>query len=456
MRNNSEAKKSAIVEELKQLADAEAYYDEWHLFAYNYSAGDPLAKQIGQEAFNLFMDKNALDFTVFPSAMHLERRLVSLAQSWMRGTEETNGIFTSGGTESLLLAVLAAREQYRALGKNRTPVIVAPETIHPSLVKAAFYFGMRVHKTPIGADGRALVKPLIDALGEDTALVALSAPSWAYGNIDPVAEIAPEAARLHIPVHVDACFGGMYLPFARLNGLSIADFDFSVTGVSSISLDFHKFGYTPKGASMVLFRDFCYATRSTYVNAQTPGYVLVNRGVLSSKSVGHLAAAYAVVSYIGTEGYRQYAHEIGKAAEAFRNGLSKLGFIPATSSEDIVCTFYHPKIDLVHLALNLKKKGWVFHLLKANPDAGIPACIHLTINPVHLHIVDQFLKDIESAMSEDSGFNGDFLRENPSDLVRKLSDGSIDPILLPVLLDVVPPSEAEVQIRSVVNSWFKP
>lgn len=444
------------MDELKRLADAEMFKDETRFFAYNYSTGDPFVKKIGQEAYDLFVDKNALDFTVFPSAIYFEKKLAALATSWMRGSESTVGVFTSGGTESLLLAVLAAREHYRAQGKTGTPEIIAPETIHPSLIKAAFYFGMRVRKTPIGSDGRALIEPLIESLSDETALIALSAPNWAYGTIDPIAEIAPEAARCQVPVHVDACLGGMFLPFARMNGLPIADFDFSIAGVSSISMDFHKYGYTPKGASMVLFKDFDYASRTTYVNTQTPGYVLVNRGVQSSKSVGHLAAAYAVICYIGTEGYREYAQKIGKTAEAIRQGFSSMGFRSATPSEDIVLTFYHPEIEIVHLALNLKKRGWILHLLKANSGPGIPACIHLTINPIHQKSANQFLHDIERSLKEDSGFNTELLRADPADLVKKLAESSIDPLLLPVLLEAVPDIDADTHIRRVVNLWFKP
>lgn len=444
-----------ILQALQSINAEDTPTDTGRLFAYAYDAGDIQIKNLALDAYRMFADKNALDFTVFRSAIFFETEISRKLKKWLNAPESAIGVFTAGGTESAIIAALSAREYFRKQSKTNTPEILAPDTIHPSMSKAAFYLGMQVRKIPVDSDGRVHAEQLLEAITENTALIALSAPNWTYGTIDPIVEIASEAERRGIPVHVDACMGGMVLPFLSMNGQPIKAFDFQIPGVQSISVDFHKFGYAPKGASMVLFRTAEYAEGSMYVDAHSPGYVLVNRAVLSSRSVGNLAATYSVLELLGDEGYRLYANQITQAYALFRKTFEDIGFRMSTPSVPIVLTAYHPKADVANFALNLKKKGWILHVLKRYGNHVIPPSIHLTINPVHTRVIDDFTRDASRALEEDSGIYIAEIQKDPQAYVQKLVTGDLDAMLIPLVIDYVPAQMAIEVIKQKVSDWFK-
>lgn len=453
---DSQFKKQKIIETLKAVSPKDIDPNAGKLFAYIYNTGESEVKEIGYEAYKMFQEKNCLDFTVFPSAIFFEKELTKMARGWMRGGDSVVGTFTAGGTESILLAVLAARENYFKSGKQGQPEIVAPETIHPAMAKAAFYLGMKLVKTPLRSDGKADVEKLLSTLSPNTALVALSASNWAYGVVDPISEIAPQVKKQGIPVHVDSCLGGMVLPFFRLNGQSLPDFDFSVDGVTSLSMDFHKYGFTLKGASLVLFQNSEYAKNSIYADVSSPGYVFVNRAILSTRSVGHLAAAWASATWIGEEGYKNFADQTAKAHDTIVEGLGKLGFQKTTPSEKHILVIHHNQIDLVNYILNMKKKGWILHLQKAYPQYNIPLNIHLTISPVHIQVANQFIEDSKQAIEEDSGLSIPKIQSNPQEFMQKLTTGETDSSILPLLIDFIPQDQANEMLKQVVTQWFMP
>lgn len=445
-----------INETLNAIAASEPDTNSGKLFAYTFDPGNPAIKQLALEAYKKFSDKNCLDFTVFQSAIFFEREIAGMVKEWLRAPDSCIGVFTAGGTESVLLAALTAREHFKKLGKQGVPEIIAPATIHPSMSKAAFYFGMDIRKIPVDESGRVRVAALLEAISDQTALIALSAPNWAYGTVDPIAEVSSVAEQKQIPLHVDACVGGMVLPFMRLSGIEAPEFDFTLPGVTSVSVDFHKFGYTPKGASMVMFRDSEYAAGSIYVDSHTPGYVLVNRSILSTRSVGHLAAAYTALSYIGTKGYEQLAVQIQDTYESLRGQLGSLGFEMTTPSVPMILTFHHPTYDVVNFALNMKKKGWVLHLLKGYPEYNIPMTVHLTLSPVHSKMIEAFIRDAKDSCVENSGVSHEDILLHSEKFIRKLASGESDSMLIPLVLDMMEPDVVEKLIINAVNQWFKP
>ncbi|MEM4807664.1 MAG: aspartate aminotransferase family protein [Candidatus Nezhaarchaeales archaeon] len=430
------------------------------LFAYVYEAGDENLRKIALKALTQFAEKNLLDFTVFKSAVFFEREVVGFAKSLMHGDADVVGTFTFGGTESIMLAVKAARDNYkRREGAAAVPKILAPLTIHPAFLKAADYLGLKVVRLPI-KDAKADVNAFAEAIDKETALIALSAPNWPFGTIDPVEEVAEIALDMNIPLHVDACLGGFILPFFEMLGETVPKFDFRVEGVTSISLDAHKYGYAPKGASIVLFRNPELKKHSMFVDVSSPGYVFVNQAVLSSRPEGPLAAAFAVIKYLGVEGYKKLAEKVLYARNSIYQGMRKLGFESIGGVESSVMALYNANIDLISFVSNMRKLGWHLSLQRGLREYAIPDNIHLVISPIHANVVNEFLNDAVKALEMkpeiDAGRIYAMVERGEFDqLVRWLQEGVIDSSIIPKILEAIPEEVAVELIKSIVVEWFK-
>ena len=271
--------------------------------AYVYDSGLAEANRIGEEAVAAFAGSNGLDPTAFPSLLTMENAVVGKALDLLDAPAEAVGTVTSGGTESVLLAVQAARDG----AETRKPNMVIPATAHAAFQKAAHYFGVEPRIVPVGADFRADPQAMAQAADADTVLFVGSAPSYAHGVIDPITEIAAIAAERGVRCHVDACIGGWVLPWKARLGHVVRPWTFAVEGVTSISVDLHKYGYSPKGASLLLHRSAELRKSQIFASADWPGYTMLNSTMQSTKSGGPLAAAWAVVRRIGVEGYAALA-----------------------------------------------------------------------------------------------------------------------------------------------------
>lgn len=396
---------------------------------------------------------------MFRSAIFFEREVVNFAKQLMHGDDDVVGTFTFGGTESIMLAVKAAREEYRKKrGLSKTPEILAPATIHPAFLKAADYLDMKVVRLPI-KDTKANVDAFAEAINDRTALIALSAPNWPFGTVDPIEEIAEIATDKKIPLHVDACVGGFILPFFEMLGEEVPKFDFRVDGVTSISLDVHKYGYALKGASVVLFKNAEYKKNSIFVDISSPGYIFVNQAVLSSRPEGLLASAFAVIKYLGIDGYKELAKKVLIARNRIKNGLEKLGFKTVGKVESSILSMYS-NFDLISFVNNMKKLGWQLHFQRGMREFDIPDNIHLTISPIHHAIVDNFLQDAERALQMESEINkkkvlelvqkGDF-----ESIIKFITEGKIDSSTIQVILETIPEKVAVEIIKDLVINWFK-
>ncbi len=360
-------------------------------------------KKVAYEAFKMFMDKNILDFTEFRSAIRMEREVIGIAKSLMNADSEVVGTYTFGGTESIFLAVKAARDFF-ILNKgmpNKSPEIVMPITGHPSYDKAAEYMGLRVRRVPVDPETlEGIPEAINEAINENTAMIVGSAPNWPFGTIDPIREFAEIAEDKKIWLHVDACVGGFILPFFSKLGENIPEFDFRIPGVCSISLDPHKYAYSSIGASIVLFRKKFYKMLSQYSNLRWPGYPIVNPAVLSSRSEGPLAATWAVLHFLGEEGYIELARKILKARRKITDGLKDLGFKLLGRSSSPIIAFTSEEVDPFKLSDAMLNKGWFTLPQIAIESLNIPRSIHLTITPIHDGVEEEFLKDLEVAKEE--------------------------------------------------------
>ncbi|HWH45358.1 MAG TPA: aspartate aminotransferase family protein [Thermoleophilaceae bacterium] len=309
----------ALLGRIRDLRDTDLPTTGGQTWQYSYDTGRAEVSKLAGEAFLAGLGANALDPTAFPSVMSLENEVVAMTAGLLGGGPGTAGTFTSGGTESIFLAVKAARDSRPDVERPR---LVAPISAHAAFHKASKYLGIEL--VAAGLDPVTLAADVASveaALDERTVLVVASAYGFAHGVIDPVSEIAALAAERGVRCHVDACMGGLILPFLRELGEPLPDFDLSVPGVTSMSADLHKFGYAPKGASVVLFRDADLRRGSYYACARWPGYTLANTTVQSSRSGGPLAAAWAVMRSLGREGYLELARQTLESSRRIRGGV---------------------------------------------------------------------------------------------------------------------------------------
>ena len=337
---------------------------------------------------------------------------------------------------------------------------MVPVTIHPSFFKAAQYLGLKVRKTGITADKKADLDALKEAVTEKTALVAVSAPNWPYGTVDPVKQVADFAKDRGVLLHVDACVGGFILPFLERAGEKVPAFDFRVDGVTSMSMDVHKYGYAPKGASVVLFRTPELKKHAMYVDVSSPGYVFVNAAVLSSRSAGPMAAAWAVIEHLGEEGYLALAKKVLSARRKILDGLGKLGFEPVAPVESSILSLYRPGTDFFGFASAMKERGWHFGLQKGLKEFNVPQNIHLTISPKHDQVAEEFIRDAAVAVNGRSPVRledllammekGDF-----AGILKGFDEGKIDSNVVPMLLESLPEDIANEIVKEIVIGWYK-
>ena len=431
------------------------------LFSYVYETGDPGVRLVARRAFEEFLDTNALDPTVFRSALLLEREVVAFSKGLVHAGEDVVGTVTYGGSESIMLAVRAARGLYRRRhGAHRAPRLVAPVTVHPSVKKAADYLGLRVTLTPVDPETKkADVEALKAELGDDVALAVLSAPNYPYGTVDPVREVAEAASDKGIPVHVDACIGGFILPFMERLGHGVEPFDFRVEGVTTLSMDVHKYGYSPKGASVILFRGAEAKKESLYIDLSWPGYPFINTTVLSSRSVAPLAAAWAVIRYLGVEGYTEKAAQALRARDEILRGLRGLGFRPVAPVEATILSLtLEPEDDLFRFYANMARRGWVMGL-QPRVEGLAPFNVHLTVTPVHAGVARDFVEDAGRALGEpmppELARARELLERNPLALAGMIGRTPFDSVVIAWLLSVLPPEAAWEAARELVVEVYR-
>ncbi|MER6575537.1 aspartate aminotransferase family protein [Nonomuraea sp. NPDC001023] len=361
--------------------------------AYVYDTGRPEVHEAAARAYAEMLEVNCLDPTAFPSIVEMEKQVVGAVADLLGGG---HGVFTSGGTESIMLAVKAARDAAGRPGAN----LVLPVTAHPAFHKAAHYLGLRVKAVPVDLETyKVRVEDVAAAIDEDTVLVVVSAPSYPQGVIDPVAQVAAVAAEAGVPCHVDACVGGWLLPWLREAGADVPPFDLSVPGVTSLSCDLHKFGYAPKGASVVLFADPATRRRAYFASAAWPGYTIINATVQSSRSAGPLGGAWATLQALGREGYVELGRATLKAAARLREGIAAIpGLRVLGAPESSLVAFAGDDLDVFVLADAARERGWF--LQPQLSYAGIPANLHVTVTGVTLNGVEAMLRVIAEAAAE--------------------------------------------------------
>jgi sphinganine-1-phosphate aldolase len=383
------------------------------VWCYVYDPGEDPA-EVTREAYLSFLSENGLDPTVFPSLLKLETDVVRAVINLLRGDSNAVGHLTSGGTESIMLAVKTARDQARAEKPHiREPEMVLPKTAHAAFHKAAHYLGVKPVLVDIDPETyKVRAEDLRAAITGNTILLVASAPSYSQGVIDPIEEIGGIAEEKNLLFHVDACVGGLHLSFMRKLGYSVPDFDFTVPGVTSISTDLHKYGYAAKGCSVIMYRDKEIRKYQIFACTDTTGYTLINPTLLSTKSGGPMAGAWAILKFLGEEGYKHIVQTVQEATKTLMDGINSMDDLRVLG-EPAMCmfSFASDTLNVYQLADEMNKRGWYIQGQFSTPLT--PRNLHISVNHGTAHNADALLEDLRECveiLKQSTPIDGDAIR----------------------------------------------
>ncbi len=393
---------AAVIAALQEKRGGDARWQDGRTFGMVYDGG-PSVHHVAEEAARLYLHENALNTKAFPSLAEIQNDVVGWVGAMLHAPDSAAGFMTSGGTESILCAVLAARERAEKERGITEPEIVLAESAHAAFHKAAHIYKMRVIKTKVRADWTANVDAMAAAMTPNTVLVVGSAPQYPQGVVDDIPSIAAMAAEAGANCHVDACMGGFVLPFAERLGRAVPPWDFRVPGVSSISADLHKLGYAPKGASVILYRNRDLRSHQTFIFDGWLGGLYGSPNMQGTRAGAPMAAGWAVMKHLGAEGYLKLTAEALANADRIRaaiaeiDGLKVLGggryHLVAITSD----TEARQPMDVFALGDALLKRGW-FHDRQSPPDT-----LHLTVSAGNSKAMDAYLAALTDAAAEVAG-----------------------------------------------------
>ena len=383
---------AGLKQEMIDRGGNDARWREGKTAVYVFNAGEDVA-QVQKEAYTMYMSENGLGPLAFPSLKQMEDEVVGMGLTLLHGPGNSCGAITSGGTDSITMAVKAARDFARA-NRNLTGTanIVMPFSAHPAFDKACIMMGLEKRRIPVADNLLADTGAMAAACDENTIMLVGSAPSFPYGLIDPVEGLGQLARDRDIWLHVDACVGGYIAPFVRMNGADIPPFDFEVDAVASMSADLHKYGYCAKGASTVLFRSEELKNHMVFDCQDWPGGRMITPTLAGTRPGGAISAAWAVMNYIGVEGYRAKQKLVTDAREAVERGIESMGFQVLGRPQLGIVAFGHPDIDVFAVYRQMYRKGW-FTSLTTEPKA-----LHLMLSPFHAEVTDTYLDDLKASL----------------------------------------------------------
>ncbi|MFQ5513937.1 MAG: pyridoxal phosphate-dependent decarboxylase family protein [Myxococcota bacterium] len=360
-----------------------------------YPAGEHV-DAILRRANELYLFENALNPFRFPSLRAMETEVVAMTAGLLHAEDESAGAMTSGGTESILMAVKTARDRARTERGVTQPQMLVPFSAHPAFAKAGVYLGLELVPVPLASDLRADVAAAERLINERTVLLVGSAPCYPFGLVDPIPELASLALERGISFHTDACVGGFLLPFLEKLSLSVPPWDFRVPGVTTISADVHKYGYCTKGASVILHR-----TRQSlhehqlFVYDRWPGGLYGSLAMAGARPAAPIAAAWAVMNFLGEEGYLDLTRELRHTSAALREGIAAIPGLELVGDPQLslfAFTSRDERVDIFGVGDVMDDRGW--HLDRQ----GSPDALHMMVSPQHSRIVSRFLEDLSEAV----------------------------------------------------------
>lgn len=386
---------------LETLQANDVRWKQGRVFSLAYYAGAQV-HELATEAYRRFSGDNALNVDAFPSLRTMQNDVLRIVGVWLAAPASARGYFTSGGTESILMAVKAARDQFREAGV-RQPNVVLPTSAHAAFEKAGAYFDVEMRRVDVDAHWRADATAMAQACDANTIMLVASAPQYPQGVIDPIAEVAEVALRRGLNCHVDACMGGVTLPYLERLGTTLPAWNFVVDGVTSMSVDLHKFGYTAKGASVIMYRNAQLRSHQGFVTDNWLGGLYGSSGMLGTKSGGPIAAAWAVLHHLGDDGYLALTAAARDTTLRIAGAIEEIPQLALRAAPDTTLLSFgaavnehdgSPVIDVFALGDALATRGW--YVDRQAP----PASLHLTVNAVHADTVDAFIADLCACVEE--------------------------------------------------------
>lgn len=348
--------------------------------------------------YSLFSQANPLHVDIWPSIAKFEGEVVAMVGK-MLGSEACDdkvcGSITSGGTESILLAMKTYRDQARRERGITRPELVVPSTAHVAFDKACQYFGIKKVEIPVDAESRLDISTASRAINKNTVGIIGSAPNFPHGIVDPILELSRLAKERGCNLHVDCCLGGFILPWVK-DRYQLDPFDFSLPGVTSISVDTHKYGYSSKGSSVVLYRSPELRHYQYYVAARWPGGLYASPTFAGSRSGALIAQCWATLVTTGVEGYRQAAEQIVSTAQKIRSEAQAISELEVIGDPLFVLAFRSHTINIFAVMEQMRQLGWSLNGLHR------PDCFHLCVTLLHTQdgVADQFLSDLHSSVEQ--------------------------------------------------------
>uniref|UniRef100_A0A8C1Y407 sphinganine-1-phosphate aldolase n=1 Tax=Cyprinus carpio TaxID=7962 RepID=A0A8C1Y407_CYPCA len=349
--------------------------------------GDEKLTDLLVKVYGEFAWTNPLHPDLFPGVRKMEAEVVRMTCALFNGGPDSCGTVTSGGTESILMACKAYRDMAHERGIKHPEMYVLSH-VHAAFDKAAHYFGMKLIHIPLDKKTMKVdVKAMRRAISRNTAMLVCSAPQFPHGIMDPVVEVAKLAVKYNIPFHVDACLGGFLIIFMEKAGFKLDPFDFRVNGVTSISADTHKYGYAPKGSSVVLYSEKKFRHYQYFVAPDWQGGIYASPSMAGSRPGGIIAACWATMMHMGENGYVEATRKV--VGTAHINDID--GMFVFGDPEVSVVALGSDVFDIFRLSNALTSKGWNLNTLQ------FPSSIHICVTMLHTQpgVAEQFISDVK-------------------------------------------------------------
>ena len=363
---------------------------------YVFKASDEIAA-LGRDAFVEFFTENGLGGKrAFFGLKRMEDEIVAMGLSLFHAPEDAAGFFTTGGSESIIAAVMACRDYVRAqTGREEwRGNIVLPWSAHPAFTKAARLMDLELRRVPVAPNYRADVAAMARAIDADTMLLVGSAPCFSYGTIDGIADLGRLAQERGLWLHVDACVGGYLAPFAAKAGYPVPAFDFMVPGVMSMSADLHKFGFCPKPASTVFYRSVDRAACQPFETDDWPGGKFATATLVGTRPGGAIAGAWATLQAMGERGYVDTARQIMELAGTYRRGIEAIGLDVVGHPDLSILCFTSREIDMLRVGEVMATRGWLPGLVRT------PHAMHLMLSMLHAAACQDYLRDLRESVAQ--------------------------------------------------------
>jgi glutamate/tyrosine decarboxylase-like PLP-dependent enzyme len=382
-----------VMSALAELRAADIDWRNGRAFSLTYLA-TPEALELSERAYAMYAGENALNVAAFPSLRRMQGEVLGFVSGLFHAPPGSAGFMTSGGTESLLMVSYAAKQRRPDIAR---PNMVLPTSAHAAFEKACAYFGIESRRVPVRDDWRADPRAMAGAVDESTVLMVASAPQYPQGVVDPISEIGEIALSRGVPLHVDSCIGGVVLAFLDPFASGEHPFDFRVDGVTSISVDLHKYGYAAKGSGVIVYRSRELRDKQVFVTDNWLGGMYGSSGVLGTKSGGPIASSWAMMTHFGREGYAELATRTRATTLLLADAIDAIDplFVMTKPDSTLICFgSTDPTVPAHAVADALAARGWWVD--RQSP----PATLHMTVSAHHDKIVDDFVSALRVSVDD--------------------------------------------------------